>query len=48
MPDFKIFPRKAANAQREEDKENLLLCVFAALRDKNFFGLRHSTSTIVV
>ena len=33
MLDFKKLSRKAAKAQREEDKENLLLCVVAALRD---------------
>jgi hypothetical protein len=48
MLDFKKLSRKDAKAQREEDKDNLLLCAFAALRDKNFLGLRHSTSTIVV
>ena len=35
MLDFKKLSRKDAKARREEDKENLLLCAFAALRDKN-------------
>jgi len=35
MLDFKILSRKAAKPQREEDKEKLLLCAFAALRDEN-------------
>jgi hypothetical protein len=35
MLDFKKLSRKDAKAQREEDKDNLLLCVLAALRDKN-------------
>jgi hypothetical protein len=35
MLDFKKLSRKDAKARRGEDKDNLLLCGFAALRDEN-------------
>ena len=31
-----------------ETFENLLLCVFAALRDTNFWGLRHNAAVGVI